>query len=201
MFLNKNYVGGRNFWLHCKDKKSLVFQAKEKASKAKNCFPEDKNFQINIFWMETQKYCHQPCLSNSDKELRMFAEQRQKEMRKQARPKLFTQGQNLSRFAFSADWYHCCIMLNFHTYQIFKPNWTLKKIDIIMVFAFEFEQIHIIVAGLCISSSYFPSRCFIKWFRIEGDGAKRRWFGDSNPKRILKLDCLEFELKFKFLFE
>ena len=103
LFPNKNYVGGRNFWLHCKDKKSFFFQAKEKASKAKNCFPEDKNFQINIFWMETQKYCHQPCLSNSDKELRMFAEQRQKEMRKQARPKLFTQGQNLSRFAFSAD--------------------------------------------------------------------------------------------------
>ena len=90
-------------------------------------------------------------------------------------------------------------MLNFHTYQIFKPNWTLKKIDIIMVFPFEFEQIHIIVAGLCISSSYFPSRCFKKLCREEGYGAKR--LGDSGLKRILKLDFLELEFKFKFEFE
>ena len=66
-----------------------------------------------------------------------------------------------------------------------------------MVFAFEFEQIHIIVAGLCISSSYFPSRCFKKLCREEGDGPKR--LGDSGLN--LKLDFLELEFKFKFEFE
>ena len=137
-----------------KTKNPLFSKQKRKQARPKTVF-HDKNFQIDNFWMETQKYCHQPCLSNSDKELKMFGEQSKKrnekarkakncfprhklsntkdrkEMRKHGRPKLFARGQNLSRFAFSCvwtDWYHGGIMLNLYTYKNFKTKLNPKKI-------------------------------------------------------------------------